>query len=60
MWPGGQDDWRAGRATNAIMTQVEASANSNAILEILRECLHKCRLSGDADGRLLEDGTFSP
>lgn len=59
---GGQwgDDWRAGRATNAIMTQVAAALNPNAISEILRGRLHKCRLSGDADGRLSEDGTFWP
>lgn len=48
-----------GRATNAIMTQAEAALNCDAILKILRERLHKCRLSGDADG-LLEDGAFLP
>lgn len=54
--------WRAGRATNAIMTQVVGAWNSNAIIMILRECLHKCLLSGEAEGRreaLCVDGLFS-
>lgn len=36
---------------NAIMTQVEAAWNSNAIIMILRGCLHKCLVSGDTEGR---------
>lgn len=42
---------RVGRATNAIMTQVAAARNGNAIIMILRECLHKCLLSGEAERR---------
>lgn len=48
---GGLVGWRVGRATNAIMTQVAAAWNGNAILTILRECLHKCLLSGEAERR---------
>ncbi len=48
---GGLLGWTVGRATNAIMTQVAAAWNVNAILMILRECLHKCLLSGEAEGR---------
>lgn len=48
---GGLVGWRVGRATNAIMTQVAAAWNGNAILTILRECLHKCLLSGEAEKR---------
>lgn len=40
-----------GRVTNAIMTQVVAARNGNAIITILRKCLHKCLLSGEAEGR---------
>lgn len=36
--------------------QVAAAPNCDAILKIWRERLHKCLLSGDTDGRLLEDG----
>lgn len=32
---------------NAIVTQVE---NGNAIVMLLKECLHKCLVSGDAGG----------
>lgn len=42
------------------MTQAAAALNCDAVLKILRERLHKCRLSGDADRRLLEDGAFLP
>lgn len=47
--------WRLGSdgtATNAIMTQVAAALNGNAIIKILRECLHKCLLSGETCGPL--------
>lgn len=53
--------WRVGRATNAIMTQVAAARNGNAIIMILRERLHKCLLSGEAEGRrgaLTRTGSF--
>lgn len=52
-----------GTATNAIMTQVVAAWNGNAIIMILRECLHKCLLSGEGEGRRggpCVDGLFSP
>lgn len=54
--------WRVGRATNAIMTQVVAPWNGNAIITILRKCLHKCLLSREAEERrvaLRTDGLFS-
>lgn len=44
------------RAMNASVTQAAAAPNCDAILKILRERLHKCRHSGDTDGRLLEHG----
>ncbi len=53
--------WRVGGATNAIMTQVVAAWNDNAIIMILRECLHKCLLSGEAERRreaLTRTGSF--
>lgn len=52
--------WRVGSATNATMTQVAAAWNGNAVIMILRECLHKCLLSGEAEGRRWADGLFSP
>lgn len=33
-WLGGRLGWRLGRATNAIMTQVVAARNGNAIIMI--------------------------
>lgn len=50
-WVVGLVGWRVGRATNAIMMQVVAAWNDNTIIMILRECLHKCLLSGEAEGR---------
>jgi hypothetical protein len=35
----------------AIMMQVGAARNSNAIVMAFRECLHKCLLPGDGGGR---------
>lgn len=40
-----------GKATNAAMTPLVSAVNGNAVVPILRECLHKCLLSREPGRR---------